>query len=93
MMAENENRIIGVAGMNPDGCTISNLRYQGDGSYITRQRLNTPTCVTSLDECLFAVSKSLLSKLKFDKMNCFHWTCMPWICVMRLYALSGRRSS
>lgn len=73
MMSENENRIIGVAGMNPGGSTISNLRYRGDGSYITQQRVHTPTCVASLDECLFAVSKSLLSTLKFDEMNCFHW--------------------
>lgn len=73
MMKENDNRIIGVAGMNPSGSTISNLRYRNDGAYITRQRVNNPTRVASLDECLFAVSKKLLSKLKFDEINCFHW--------------------
>lgn len=73
MMAENENRIIGMAGMNPGCSTISNLRYRNDGAYITRQRVSNPTRVASLDECLFAVSKNLLSKLKFDEVNCFHW--------------------
>lgn len=73
MMAENTNRILGVAGMNPGGSTISNLRYRNDNSYITRQRVSNPTIVASLDECLFAVSKSLLSKLKFDEVSCFHW--------------------
>lgn len=74
-IASNPFQLLGVAGVRDGETTSSNLRYYEDNSYITSLHLPAKDKleVESLDECCFATSKKLLSKLKFDEFVCFHW--------------------
>lgn len=72
-LTANPKQILGVAGMPETGKTISNLRYQSDGSYITQTRLAAKTEVCSVDECCFAISKECFFKLFFDEKVCDNW--------------------
>lgn len=69
------HQLLGVAGVRNGETTCSNLRYYDDNSFVTELHIDTvkKTEVESLDECCFATSKAVLSKLKFDENVCFHW--------------------
>lgn len=67
--------ILGMAGVASDGLVYSNLRYYYTNSYIIplQSGWNGIKQVVSVDECLFAINKSLFLKLWFDEQTCFHW--------------------
>lgn len=65
--------IIGFAGITNNGIVISNLKYLNSKKFITRTQTPTKCEVESVDECLFACSKTLWEQIKFDSKNCFHW--------------------
>ena len=68
------NVILGVAGMPTAGRVVSNLKYYNSQEYITVTRVQEESVeVQSLDECCFALSKSLFSKIGFDDYVCNHW--------------------
>ncbi len=73
LLAEDPNRIVGVAGMPAGGASLSNLRDRRTGDYITRQRVAEPTDVVSLDECLFAVPMRIINEVGFDAKACPSW--------------------
>ena len=74
-LESNPFQLLGVAGVRDGETTSSNLKYYEDDSYITELHLSTKDKleVESLDECCFATSKELLSKVRFDEYVCFHW--------------------
>lgn len=72
-LTENPYQILGVAGMNQTGGTLSNLRYKDNGNFLTRTQIQEKTEVLTVDECFFATSKKILSKIKFDEKICYHW--------------------
>ena len=72
-LTENPNQIIGFAGINTYGTVFSNLQYQENKQFITRNQIKAKEEVASLDECCFATSKTVYQKLKFDENVCNHW--------------------
>ena len=72
-LIENPYQILGVAGMNQTGGTLSNLKYRGNRNFITQTQIQEKTEVLTVDECFFATSKKILSKIKFDEKICYHW--------------------
>lgn len=70
---DEQNQIIGVAGIDGLGRVLSNLKYLEDKSFITENHITQKTRVLSLDECCFAISKELFLKLFFDEDTCNHW--------------------
>lgn len=72
-LSEEPEQILGFAGMADNGHVVSNLKYQGNKSFITRNRLKEKTKAISLDECCFAMTQSTYFKLRFDEKVCNHW--------------------
>ncbi len=72
-LTENPNQIIGFAGINTNGTVLSNLQYQENKQFITRNQIKSKEKVVTLDECCFATSKTVYQKLKFDEYVCNHW--------------------
>lgn len=72
-LTENPNQIIGFAGINTNGTVLSNLQYQENKQFITRNQIKSKEKVVTLDECCFATSKKVYQKLKFDEYVCNHW--------------------
>ena len=52
---------------------MSNLQYQENKQFITRNQIKSKEKVVTLDECCFATSKKVYQKLKFDEYVCNHW--------------------
>ena len=73
LQIENPNAIYGVAGRSIHNKCVSNLQYMDDDSYITGTQCSNITLVESLDECCFAMTKELWSKVRFDEYVCNHW--------------------
>ena len=69
----NPNQIIGSAGINERGQVLSNLEYWITKQKIVSNHISEKVEVQSLDECCFATSKELLTKVRFDEECCFHW--------------------
>ncbi len=65
--------ILGFAGITNNGKVISNLKYMDKNAFITKSQLFSIREVESIDECLFACSKGLWEKIKFDTITCFDW--------------------
>lgn len=57
---ENEDTIVGFAGMLSDKTVISNLKYRKTQKYITKHQVAGITDVEVLDECCFACKKAAL---------------------------------
>ncbi len=72
-LLRDSNQIIGVAGKDEHNKVPSNLRYFANKEYITRTRIEKPMEVCSVDECCFAMTKELYTKIKFDEATCYHW--------------------
>lgn len=74
-LTANPMQILGVAGIRNGESTTSNLKFYGNKRYITDLHVGgyEKVEVESVDECCFATSKELLSKIKFDEISCFHW--------------------
>lgn len=69
----NPNQIIGLAGMLKTGKVVSNLKYFKNKQYIVRTQIIEKTQVASVDECCFAMPKTLWEKIRFDEKICAHW--------------------
>jgi len=71
----NPLQILGTAGIIKGESVRSNLKYWGDGSFITSLHIEGSDKIEteSLDECCFATSKQVLMQIRFDEMVCFHW--------------------
>lgn len=69
----NPYQIIGAAGINDKNQVLSNLEYWYTKQKIVNNSVYSKVEVESLDECCFATSKELLSKVRFDEKCCFHW--------------------
>ena len=72
-LTENPNQIIGFAGIDTHGSVLSNLQYQENKQFITRNQIKAKEKVVTIDECCFATSKTVYQKLKFDEYVCNHW--------------------
>ena len=72
-LTENPNQIIGFAGIDTHGSVLSNLQYQENKQFITRNQIKAKEKVVTIDECCFATSKTVYLKLKFDEYVCNHW--------------------
>lgn len=72
-LTENPNQIIGFAGINTHGTVLSNLQYQENKQFITKNQIKSKEKVVTLDECCFATSKIVYQTLKFDEYVCNHW--------------------
>ena len=72
-LTENPDQIIGFAGIDTNGTVFSNLKYQENKQFITRNQIKTKKKVATLDECCFATSKTVYQKFKFDEYVCNHW--------------------
>ena len=73
ILSKDSNAIIGVAGMTMDRKVYSNLQYFNNKNFIVRNQLAENKYVESVDECCFAMTKELWSKVRFDEKVCFHW--------------------
>ncbi len=73
LLQKSPNDIFGFAGMTSSGVVKSNLRYQSDDKYIVRTQLDSAEQVESLDECCFAMTRELWSKVRFDDKTCDAW--------------------
>lgn len=72
-LTESPNQIIGFAGIDTHGSVLSNLQYQENKQFITRNQIKAKEKVVTIDECCFATSKTVYQKLKFDEYVCNHW--------------------
>lgn len=72
-LTRDKNQILGFAGLFNEGPVISNLRYYKNKSYITGIQIKEKTEVYSLDECCFAMDKSIYERFLFNEKICNHW--------------------
>jgi GT2 family glycosyltransferase len=72
-LTENPNQIIGFAGINATGTVFSNLKYQESKQFITKNQTKEKIQVISLDECCFAMTKTVYENIRFDECVCNHW--------------------
>lgn len=72
-LSDEPEQILGFAGMDVNGRVVSNLKYQENKSFITRNRLCEKRKAISLDECCFAMTQATYFKFRFDEKVCNHW--------------------
>ena len=72
-LLNDQQQIIGAAGINKNGSVFSNLKYKDNEKYIVKQQINAKQSVESIDECCFAMHKELFERVRFDASTCNHW--------------------
>lgn len=74
-LIQDDNQILGVAGIKNGETPCGNVKYLRTNEYIAKRTIegNGKYLVETLDECCFATSKRILSKISFDSKHCFHW--------------------
>lgn len=73
-ISEHPDAIVGVAGVCMDDGRVHSDIYRTQEKKKMRYSTNgKPAAVYSLDECMFAMKKSLWEKLRFDEVACDGW--------------------
>lgn len=66
--------IAGLAGVSAETPgVISNILQGKSKELVGKNRIETPTRVQTLDECLIVIPKSVFDTLKFDQVTCDNW--------------------
>lgn len=66
--------IAGLAGVSAETPgVISNILQGNSKELVGKNRIETPTMVQTLDECLIVIPKSVFDTLKFDQVTCDDW--------------------
>lgn len=66
--------IAGLAGVSEDTPgVISNIKQGESLELVGKNRIENPTKVQTLDECLIVIPKSVFDILKFDEVTCDDW--------------------
>lgn len=66
--------IAGLAGVSAETPgVISNILQGKSKEMVGKNRIETPTRVQTLDECLIVIPKSVFDTLKFDQVTCDNW--------------------
>jgi hypothetical protein len=66
--------IAGLAGVSAETPgVISNILQGKSKDLVGKNRIETPTLVQTLDECLIVIPKTVFDTLKFDQVTCDDW--------------------
>jgi hypothetical protein len=72
-LQELNNAIIGLAGRIDKEGVYTNMKNGSKNEFAGKLRVNKPTQVQTLDECLIAMNKEVYSSIKFDTNICDNW--------------------
>ena len=65
--------IVGVAGKINDSAVYSNIKQGINPVDVSPNKINKPEIVTTLDECLFIIPKSVFNKYPLNEETCPDW--------------------
>lgn len=71
--SDNENSILGVAGVKSDGIVLTNITQGPNHIEAGTHKIKEITDVLTLDEVLIAIKREDFLTVQFDEKVCIHW--------------------